>query len=778
MRRGVRLLLASAFAFTALVTLSPKPAAAANAADFNPGHIISDAVFTNKSTMSPTDIQNFLNARVPNCDTNGTQLIYDSSYGDTVTRATYSSRRGVSTPFICLRNYSENGQTAAQIIYNKAQEWSINPQTLIVLLQKEQALVTDDWPWPIQYRSATGYGCPDTSVCDSQYYGFTNQVHQAARMFRLIMNDARTNYYPVGVNTILWHPNAGCGTSQVNVVNRATSALYNYTPYRPNQAALNNLYGTGDSCSAYGNRNFWRYFTDWFGPTRGDFTHNHTAQVRGNPTVYLVDGATKYPISNPETFAAYGLQWNSVRYVDQATLDSYAAGRVLTTWARAQSGAIYLVDQGQKKAFPDFATYTQWGGNAGERVIDLSDGLLGGLANGPMITTLARTSDGTVYVISSSTKRPIPDLATFNALGYSWGNVVNYSPLITNQIQNGAPMLRSNVGIIVPGSLTVYLWDGTQRWAISSGEIFTSWGLAWDRVYQVDSTSISAFPLSSGPLKLLVQDSAGSKYLVIDGRKYPVPTAWSLPGSSFLTVNDSLLARPTGSGLTNLLRTPNGAVYSISGGASHGVMDLATFYLAGFSWGSVINVPYQVINEIPAGGAVLPDGILVNPSGSPAYYLMTGGKASLIPNPSIFNAWAFNWSAAYHPAQTSVDAYPGSSIPLGYFTTDLTRSNIFILDGGRKWFFPDGVTANSYGVTWDNISHVDRWVIDARPTAGILTRFVQGSGYTVYYMKGGQKQPISTPDSLFALGGSWGNITHLSDSVLAAVPTGPIATTP
>ena len=36
-------------------------------------------------------------------------------------------------------------------------------------------------------------------------------------------------------------------------------------PYRPNAAALANLYGTGDACSAYGNRNFWRYFNDWFG---------------------------------------------------------------------------------------------------------------------------------------------------------------------------------------------------------------------------------------------------------------------------------------------------------------------------------------------------------------------------------------------------------------------------------------------------------------------------------------------------------------------------------
>ena len=46
-----------------------------------------------------------------------------------------------------------------------------------------------------------------------------------------------------------------CGTSSVYIQNQATAGLYNYTPYQPNAAALANLYGTGDSCSAYGNRN-------------------------------------------------------------------------------------------------------------------------------------------------------------------------------------------------------------------------------------------------------------------------------------------------------------------------------------------------------------------------------------------------------------------------------------------------------------------------------------------------------------------------------------------
>jgi hypothetical protein len=53
----------------------------------------------------------------------------------------------------------------------------------------------------------------------------------------------------------------------VNILNQATANLYDYTPYVPNSAALNNLYGLGDGCSSYGNRNFWRIYNDWFGST-------------------------------------------------------------------------------------------------------------------------------------------------------------------------------------------------------------------------------------------------------------------------------------------------------------------------------------------------------------------------------------------------------------------------------------------------------------------------------------------------------------------------------
>lgn len=253
---------------------------ALSGSDWNAGNIISDDQFFNPGAMSTADIQNFLNSMVPACDTNGTQA---SEFGGG-TRAQYGASIGHPAPYTCLKDYVENptthvnnanggvvdgGWSSAQIIKYASDTYGISPKVLIVLLQKEQVLVTDTWPFPGQYKSATGYGCPDTAPCDAQYYGLYNQVINAARQFQLYAQVPDSyRYKAYQNNTILWNPSASCGSSTVYIANQATAGLYNYTPYQPNAAALNNLYGSGDSCSAYGNRNFWRLYSDWFGSTQ------------------------------------------------------------------------------------------------------------------------------------------------------------------------------------------------------------------------------------------------------------------------------------------------------------------------------------------------------------------------------------------------------------------------------------------------------------------------------------------------------------------------------
>ena len=268
---GSALLLIAALIVVSVSLSMQNTAEATGVTGWDAGRIIDDSVFTNVNTMSVQQIQDFLVSKVPVCDTWGTNGTTSTS------RSNYFASMGYPLPIKCLTDYTENGKSAAQIIYDAAQQYQINPQVLIVLLQKEQGLVTDDWPDPTQYKSATGYGCPDTSVCDSQYYGFTNQIINSAKMFRAIINNSPTWYTPyvIGNNYIQYNPSASCGGSVVYIQNRATQALYNYTPYQPNSATLAAGWNTA-TCGAYGNRNFYLYFTKWFGAATSAATYGYS----------------------------------------------------------------------------------------------------------------------------------------------------------------------------------------------------------------------------------------------------------------------------------------------------------------------------------------------------------------------------------------------------------------------------------------------------------------------------------------------------------------------
>lgn len=163
------------------------PTNAVTGADWNPGYIISDSVFYNEDSMAPSAIQSFLESKVPSCDTNGAGRATEYGRGD-LTRAQYAATRGWhGPPYVCMRDYKQNtpqmeasstycnaipagsNRSAAQIIYDISKACHINPQVLIVLLQKEQSLILDIWPLNGQYEDATGFACPDTAPCDPAY---------------------------------------------------------------------------------------------------------------------------------------------------------------------------------------------------------------------------------------------------------------------------------------------------------------------------------------------------------------------------------------------------------------------------------------------------------------------------------------------------------------------------------------------------------------------------------------------------------------------------------
>lgn len=221
--------------------------------DFEPGFIVSDYNFYNSDAMSEAEIQEFLESQkcVPR---DGVSCLAD--YRQTTTSQPAEGGQH------CAPYRGARAEPASRILAKVSEACGISPRALLVLLQKEQSLLTG--PSEYGYQRAMGYACPDTADCDSEYFGFFNQVYNAAWQMRQY-TEQPNRQYKIGVVPVQYHPNAACGASEVRIVNQATANLYNYTPYQPNLAATGDLAGEGDECSTHGNLNFWLLYSKWFG---------------------------------------------------------------------------------------------------------------------------------------------------------------------------------------------------------------------------------------------------------------------------------------------------------------------------------------------------------------------------------------------------------------------------------------------------------------------------------------------------------------------------------
>lgn len=295
---------------------------------FNPANIISDYNFYNSWAMTSSEIQAFLDARI-------------SETREGACRAGYVCLKDirVSTPNVaadepCAAYAGAANETAAQIIYKVARACNVSQKMLVVLLEKEQSLVTDTWPTARQYRSATGYGCPDTADCDAKYYGLFNQLYMAAWQLNWYTNPKSSMYqkgqFRVGEpRPVAYHPNPDCGSSLVTIQNIATAALYHYTPYQPNAAALAAGWGTAPPCGAYGNRNFSLLYNKWFGNPTGTPT----------PTSARIAGVDRFDTAVAISKSSYA-GGAPIAYVTTGTgfADALAAGPA----AAAQGGPLLL----------------------------------------------------------------------------------------------------------------------------------------------------------------------------------------------------------------------------------------------------------------------------------------------------------------------------------------------------------------------------------------------------------------------------------------------------
>lgn len=258
--RILALLAIAALSFTGLVSpFAVAPASAVSGSEFDPGMIISDELFYDGNAMTASQIQSFLDGKIGVCLSDRCLNVAVVPFVDR--GSSYSTSTGA---LICSA-IAGGSLRVSELIYRVQSACGISAKVILATLQKEQGLVTSRSPSDWALRAAMGMGCPDTAPCDDAFSGVANQIYSGTRQLK-IYKAAAFGRQP-GAQFVPYSPNSSCGGTTVNVRNYATAALYNYTPYQPNAAALANLSGVGDSCSSYGNRNFWRFYSDWFGST-------------------------------------------------------------------------------------------------------------------------------------------------------------------------------------------------------------------------------------------------------------------------------------------------------------------------------------------------------------------------------------------------------------------------------------------------------------------------------------------------------------------------------
>lgn len=258
---------------------------------FRPGDIITDKNMYDPNAMSASQVQAFLTAQAPPSACTNNNCIAGKTFVST----------GQPANAECTAFAGNASDSAASIIAKAGKACGVSQRALLVLIQKESQVIDATAPTNGAYDAATGYKClDDGNPCDPKYKGFANQVYNAAQQLRYYQLHPK---YTIGASTaIQYAPDTSCGTGDVTIQNKATAALYAYTPYTPNADALDPDEGP-DACTSYGNLNFWVIYTDWFG-----YPHIDVDRLQGADrfAVSAAIAQEAYPSGTKTVFLANG----------------------------------------------------------------------------------------------------------------------------------------------------------------------------------------------------------------------------------------------------------------------------------------------------------------------------------------------------------------------------------------------------------------------------------------------------------------------------------------
>ena len=768
---------------------STQKAAAVSGASFDPGQIISDSVFFDFGTMTANDIQRFLNSQETGCV---------SKAGSPPCLKDYHA----ATPFEafddgkCAEMPATTDSTAAQMIFSISQACQINPRVLLVTLQKEQGLIQANHPTAYMYNAAMGYGCPDSdpAICGKVWTGLFNQVYKAAGQFQWY-GDPRGSftYLRPGSNVTLeyssspWQyklrvDSAGkpvldssgkqiydktrrCPQAKFLLKNQATANLYYYTPYPPNQAALNNLYGSGDSCSAYGNRNFWRFYWDWFGsPLGGGFLLQSSTS-----DVYLIVADKKYHIADSALVSALK-PLGPLGEISQAYLDSFPVGGELNRLVKNGSNNIFFVDGGTKYPVSSCAIATNLGlpCASATRLLQVQ---LDAMPTGAQMSNLVINADGSRYVIQAGVIHEILDDDSAADASVTLASAAPTGLAAFSYLSFGAPIVKQLSLFVDRTSNQTGVWADGMFYAIDKATLADFTFANWLRQSfgTLDEKSF-ATQISGKSITSLLQGSDGVNWLLTDAGKVKITDQSDWVKQAVIVPDSLLSAIPTVASTIDgnqfVKQTGSSVVYLLRNGQIRPTMNAADRAVLGTGMANtdVLELKPSAFSALPMGPTIIPAGTLVFDNNAKTYSVVDGDNRLV-----TFDSYAdmFGWPRPRHVSSAQLLAYQ-SRVALSRYKISCAGQRLVGVDG-QIYRVDSGVAANYAGVT---TTLSDATCAQLPAPIGDLGNFVRTPDKKIWQVLKGRRHFVANGKLYAALRGDGPKLVAVSARFVDGLPIG------
>ncbi|MBL7053696.1 hypothetical protein ISS06_00640 [Patescibacteria group bacterium] len=417
---------------------------------FEPNYIISDHDLTNYQAMDVGQIQAFLDKKgggIANYYTNDVDGIKKS---------------------------------AATIIHRAGQEYKINPEFLITLLQREKSLITKQSPTQDDYNWATGFTCYDYQSPVSKYRGFALQVDRAAWRFNYYLDHPWQFRYKIGTKTttlINWkdRPLVQEHGHIIYPSNMATAGLYNYAPH------------------LFDNWLFKEIWDNWFVQEIAKETNGTIVRAENEAGVWLIQNNKKRPFRSKSVFLI-GYDFKNVKIIDKEKLDSYEIGEPMgfPNYSLIQSPdkIIYMIVEDKKRPISE-EIFKAIGFHPDEIIeVEFNDINLyktGNTIKSPYPTgaLLQDSKTNSVFYVKGDIKYPIIDI-TILKNNYPYSSLIKVDSDELNQYKMSSPIKFKDGSLIkIVNDPCVYLISNSKKMPIFSEEVFKTMGYQWESVINV-----------------------------------------------------------------------------------------------------------------------------------------------------------------------------------------------------------------------------------------------------------------------------------------------------